>query len=124
MYPSAVAKRKVEQPVSKKAGRRWADTPHRADLFEPVQRDPEGIAKLRAYLNAMSVAQQTAFAEKCGVTLASLRRVLWKGRCTPELALAIEKASDEAITRDVTYPEWKKLWGDSWRPPGKRKNRK
>ena len=97
-------------------GRPWGKTARREQLFRPIKRDPPGIAALRAYLNAKPRATQQQFAARCGLTLASLRRVLWRGRCTPELALAIEKASGAEITRDLLYPEWATIWPE-WTPP-------
>lgn len=96
-------------------GRPWGKTARRERLFRPIKRDPPGIAALRAYLNAKPRATQQQFAARCGLTLASLRRVLWRGRCTSELALAIEKASGAEITRDLLFPDWTAIWPE-WSP--------
>ncbi len=71
--------------------------------------------KLRAYLNSLSVAEQTEFAIRCGTTIGYLRKALAvKGaRIGESLCIAIERESDGTVRCEDLRPDvdWAYLRG-------------
>lgn len=71
--------------------------------------------KLRAYLNALSVAEQIEFAVRCGTTIGYLRKALAvKGaRIGESLCIAIDRESGGAVPCEVLRPDvdWAYLRG-------------
>lgn len=63
------------------------------------------MEKLRAYLNAMSVAEQIDFAMRCGTTIGYLRKAM-ATHATPgaRLAVAIERESGGSIRVEQLDP--------------------
>ena len=69
------------------------------------------MESLLAYLNALSVPDQQAFARRVGTSLNYLRQAAYNGKTPkPERCVAIERASDGKVTRQMLRRDWRKIW--------------
>lgn len=68
--------------------------------------------QLLDYINGHAPAEQEAFADECGTSLAYLRQVAYGNRlCREKLASKIEQASGGVVTRQVLRPDdWMEIW--------------
>ena len=64
------------------------------------------------YLNSIPIGKRDAFASKCGTSVGYLRKVCsTKQRIGPELCVAIERATNGAVTRrDLRPDDWQDIW--------------
>ncbi len=72
--------------------------------------------KLRTYLNALSVAEQTAFAIRCGTSIGYLRKALAvRAKIGEGLCIAIERESGGAVRCEYLRPDvdWAYLRGSA-----------
>lgn len=61
---------------------------------------------LREFLNSIPLAEQEAFAERCGTTIGYLRKALsTKPAFDAELAIALERESYGAVTCEQLRPD-------------------
>jgi DNA-binding transcriptional regulator YdaS (Cro superfamily) len=61
---------------------------------------------LRAYLNAMTPAQQHRFAARAGTSVSYLRKAICvRSKMGPRLCLAIEKASRREVRAEALRPD-------------------
>lgn len=68
--------------------------------------------KLLDYLNSLRPADQAAFAERCGTSVAYLRQVAYGNRrCGEGLAIAIDRESGRQVRMQALRPDvdWKHL---------------
>jgi DNA-binding transcriptional regulator YdaS (Cro superfamily) len=69
------------------------------------------MEKLRAYLNDMPSEKQDEFAKACKTTIGSLRTAMSKNSAIgPAIAVAIEKNSGGAVTRQDLRTDWADIW--------------
>ena len=68
--------------------------------------------KLSDYLREMPVADRAALARACGTTYGHLKNVAFSGKpCGEKLAMALELATDGAVTRRELRPtDWWEIW--------------
>ena len=67
------------------------------------------MESLRIYLNSLTLAEQAAFAVRCGTSLGYLRKVLSTGgRLGAELCIRIEQESSGSVLLEALRPdvEW------------------
>lgn len=73
---------------------------------------------LKPYISNMPEPDRELFAKKCGTTLGHMRNVMYRYKpCAPELAVAIWKESNGAVTREELRPDdfWR-FWPDLTQP--------
>jgi len=75
-------------------------------------RDTPGFAMFRSYFNDLSKEDRQRFAVDCETTVDYIRKTLNRGVMGPEMAMKIERASNQEITRDMLYPEWRQIWDE------------
>lgn len=69
---------------------------------------------LLEYLNSLPVAEQSAFAQRCGTTVGYLRKAVSVGqRLNAELCINIERESGGRVTCEAVLPDadWQYLRG-------------
>lgn len=67
--------------------------------------------KLRIFLNSLTMKEQREFAQRCGTTIAYLRKTISKGSVLgTEICVLIEKNSSNQVTRKDLVPNWKERW--------------
>ena len=98
-------------PIDSVYTRKQLDTRKDKRYVSPA-RDTPGFAAFRAYFNDLSKEDRERFARECNTTVDYIRKTLHRGDMGPEMALKIEKASGQEITRDMLYPEWRKIWDE------------
>lgn len=67
---------------------------------------------LKQYLHGLDIQEREKLAEACGSTLGHLRNVMYGYRpCSAELAAAIERHTERAVTRkDMRPDDWIEVW--------------
>lgn len=74
---------------------------------------------LKTYLLGLGVPEREGFAERCGTTRGHLQNVMYGHRpCSPELAVAIERESNKAVTRRDLRNDWRAIWPELAPPNG------
>ncbi len=70
------------------------------------------MEKLRSYLNALSIAMQREFANKCGTSIEYLRKAISaKQKLGEALSVQIEINSQGKVTRQDLHPnDWAQIW--------------
>lgn len=69
------------------------------------------MEKLKIFLNSLTLVEQRNFAEKCGTTLAYLRKAISKKSVLgTEICVAIERESKGEVTRKHLVPHWQRRW--------------
>jgi DNA-binding transcriptional regulator YdaS (Cro superfamily) len=69
------------------------------------------MEKLRAYLNALPVEEQRAFAILCGTTIGYLRKAISQSEViSPITCVQIELHSDCNVTRKDLRTDWHLIW--------------
>lgn len=68
--------------------------------------------ELREYLNSLSLVEQVSFAERCGTTIAYLRKAISKRQeFGAKLSVSIEKESGGIVNRKLLHPnDWESMW--------------
>lgn len=70
------------------------------------------MEKLRSYLNALSLAMQREFADKCGTSVEYLRKAIsTRQKLGAALSVQIEINSNcEVCRKDLRPEDWEKIW--------------
>lgn len=65
------------------------------------------LAVLKEYVQPLSAEQRDELAAACGTTWGHLRNVIYGDRrCTPELAIALERTTEGALTCETLCPDF------------------
>jgi|GEM_PF-396871 len=66
----------------------------------------------KQFLNSLSVPRRAELAARCGTSIGYLRQIAYGNRrCSPKLAVCLERESGGVITRKGLRPDdWVKLW--------------
>jgi hypothetical protein len=96
----------VKKPIKRTNDKRHVST----------DRDTPGFAMLRSYFNNLSPEDREIFAVQCSTTVEYIRKTIYRGEMGPQMAIKIERASNQEITRDMLYPEWRRIWDEVPKP--------
>lgn len=68
--------------------------------------------KLLTYLNGLDFNERDAFSHRCRTTVGYIRKACSAGQSIgPEICVAIERATDGAVTRqDLRPSDWQDIW--------------